>query len=759
MKTKAYRRLALFLSLALLLLLAAGCGKTQPPPATPVPTAAPTASPEPTQTPPPAEEEEIVYVPAFEALPPSMDPGLVFSPVEREDGVWFIRIAEAGGELRYLFMHGGKDAESPVTVLDFSPDCAPGAGMCFLEEGKVWLGLWQMKESEEPEEQTWEFFLREVSLDSGETLREIPFPEENGSLFGFFDLPEGSLGVCSTDGGKMRLFRLEADGTFTELPFPQDEEKPSQVTFLGSAGSGLIEGWCMAYDREGLFAFVPETGERRELTRWEEWGIHYGTLTPLGLRDGAVRLLDYDYGEYVTLTPTPQKEVPVRQELTMACLTVDTETAKAVRDFNRRSGEWYITVRDYSGGQYFTRDVQDRAITAMNLDIVNGNMPDLLAIREGLPFKSWAEKGFLRDLGPWLAEEGIELLPQLRRAGTVDDKLLMVCASFTVRTAVGNRDVIGDPGGWTVAEASALAAASPDCAGVFPGSMTREKYLELLDFYLEGCLDWDAGTASFDSPEFRDVLAFAASLPAGESGEIPTEAEVMQGFALADAAAAEIMQGRALIDAVTVTSVRDWQLWDLTYMGKLVCPGLPAADGVGSLLELRSPMAVSAVSAHPEGAYAFLRSLLDEKTQTAYTDRFPSLKAAFENHLAEAMREPTAEEGYRNIIIFSVTVRMEESIVRFWNGPEGERIPRNVVQWYDANSALVREEKLYAMSEEQRDALLGLLDSALRSTVCDQVIAGIVHEESAAYFAGQRSAEEVSQRIQRRAELYLAEQG
>jgi hypothetical protein len=35
----------------------------------------------------------------------------------------------------------------------------------------------------------------------------------------------------------------------------------------------------------------------------------------------------------------------------------------------------------------------------------------------------------------------------------------------------------------------------------------------------------------------------------------------------------------------------------------------------------------------------------------------------------------------------------------------------------------------------------------------------IVHEEAAAYFAGQRSAEEVSHRIQSRAELYLSEQG
>ncbi|MBR3555343.1 MAG: hypothetical protein IKN89_05475 [Oscillospiraceae bacterium] len=194
-------------------------------------------------------------------------------------------------------------------------------------------------------------------------------------------------------------------------------------------------------------------------------------------------------------------------------------------------------------------------------------------------------------------------------------------------------------------------------------------------------------------------------------------------------------------------------------MGKLVCPGVPTSDGVGSLIKMRSPMAVSAVSAHPEGAYAFLRSLLDEKTQTAYTDHFPALKAALENHLAEAMREPTAEEGYRITYIFADGLRLEENLTRMWSGGEGERIPRSVVQWWDGNYTPIREEKLYAMSEEQRDALLGLLDGALRSASYDQTIADIVHEEAAAYFAGQRTAEEVSKRIQSRVELYMSEQG
>ena len=321
----------------------------------------------------------------------------------------------------------------------------------------------------------------------------------------------------------------------------------------------------------------------------------------------------------------------------------------------------------------------------------------------------------------------------------------MVCGSFSILTAAGNRDVLGDLPGWTVEEASALAAEKMDCAGVFTSSMTREKYLELLDSYLEAYLDWDAGTASFDSPEFRDVLAFAAALPAEEKTENTAEAE--------------IMHGQALADAVTVTSVGDWQLRDTVYMGKLVCPGLPVPDRVGSLIKMHAPMAVSAVSAHPEGAYAFLKSMLDEKTQTAYTDRFPSVKAAFESHLAEAMREPTAEEGYTVTYFTADGYRFADGTVYLWDEADGERAPRMILCWYDENYSVIREEKMYAMSEAQRDALMALLEGALRSTSYDQVIAGIVHEEAGAFFAGQRSAEEVSQRIQSRVLLYMSEQG
>ncbi len=723
------------ISLCLALLLPAGCAKPdEPAPTAAVTSAAMTDAPSP--APPEPPEEELVYVPSYEVYPSAMDPMYSRCAVEAEEGVWFIRFVEDQGENYYALMRGGKDAADPVTVFAFDQDVYV-EWFCLLGEDRVWV--------DKLDYYTWETSLLEISLDTGEILREVPFPTEYGLIIGLFDLPDGSLGISavSTVTGAQTVFRLEEDETFSELTMPLDADNDF-VTFLGAEGSGLPEGQGMAYDKRGLFAFTPGSGERRELMRWSEWGVFFGTTFPLGMEDGAVRLLDYGYGEYVTLTPTPRSQVPVRQEITMSCLTVETAVADAVRDFNRRSGEWYITIQDYSEGRDFTRDVQDQAITAMNIDIASGKMPDLLSVQDGVPFKSYAEKGLLRDLGPWLEGEGIELLPQLLRAGTVQEKLLMVCGSFSILTAAGNRDVLGDLQGWTVPEAEALAASAPDCAGVFTSGMTREKYLELMDSYLEGYLDWDAGTASFDSPEFRDVLAFAAALPAGEKTENTAEAE--------------IMHGQALADAVTVTSVGDWQLRDTVYMGKLVCPGLPVSDRVGSLIKMRSPMAVSAVSAHPEGACAFLKSMLDEKTQTAYTDRFPSLKAAFESHLAEAMREPTPEEGYTVTYITADDYRFADGTVYLWDEAGGERAPRMILCWYDENYSVIREEKMYAMCEAQRDALMALLEGALRSTSYDQVIAGVVREETGAFFAGQRSAEEVSRRIQERAELYLSEQ-
>ncbi len=123
------------------------------------------------------------------------------------------------------------------------------------------------------------------------------------------------------------------------------------------------------------------------------------------------------------------------------------------------------------------------------------------------------------------------------------------------------------------------------------------------------------------------------------------------------------------------------------------------------------------------------------------------------------MREPTPEEGYKKIFIFSNGGQFLDPTVYLWDGSQGERQPRTVLYWMNDAGGIDREEAQYAMSEEQRDALLRLLDASQRSSSYDQVISGIVQEEAGALFAGQRDPSEVARRIQARVELYLAEQG
>ena len=663
-------------------------------------------------------ESDVVYVPAFEAYPASMNPSYTRCAMEREDGVWFIRQVQEGDTLTYCLMRGGKDASDPEVIASFDADTGI-EWMCFLEEGKVWLDKFDTS--------NWANTLLEVDLETGEILREYPFPAEHGLILDLFDLPDRSLGISSYSmmTGEQLVFKMDDEGNFIQLDMPLDRERRYLVTFLGSEGSGLPEGECLGLDKAALFAFTPGSGERRELMRWEEWGIYFGDTTPLGLQDGVVRLLDRYYQEYITLTPTPRSEVPPRQEVSLACLTVESALHDAVRDFNRRSIEYYVDVRDYSEGKVFTGAVKDQAITAMNLDIIGGNLPDLIAVQDGVPFRSYAAKGILQDLGPWLADEGIELVPQLRRAGMGEG--------------------LAAAGGWTLAEAEAMAAAAPDCAGVFTTPMTRDLYMEWLNWYLEGFLDREAGTASFDSPEFRDMLRYAAALPT----EAPSAAQEER----------EIMEGRALVDATTISSVQDWQSRDLYYEGQLQCPGFPVADGVGSIIKMEVPLALSASAANPEGACAFLRSMLEESRQAGYTDRFPANLAAFESQLAEAMREPAPEEGYTITLHFATGLELADGTVYIWDSSTGERAPRAIHQWIDENYVTVREAMLYAMSEEQKGRLTALLDSAVRTSAYDQVVAVIVSEEVAPFFAGQRDLDTVVANIQSRVALYMAEQG
>ena len=64
---------------------------------------------------------------------------------------------------------------------------------------------------------------------------------------------------------------------------------------------------------------------------------------------------------------------------------------------------------------------------------------------------------------------------------------------------------------------------------------------------------------------------------------------------------------------------------------------------------------------------------------------------------------------------------------------------------------------LPAPSEEDIAAIVHMIENGKGVSDADRMVLQIVEEEAAAYFAGQRSAEDVSHMIQNRVQLYVGE--
>ena len=85
----------------------------------------------------------------------------------------------------------------------------------------------------------------------------------------------------------------------------------------------------------------------------------------------------------------------------------------------------------------------------------------------------------------------------------------------------------------------------------------------------------------------------------------------------------------------------------------------------------------------------------------------------------------------------------------------GEKIPQARGNWYDENG---EEHNVYAMTQEQADAVLAVITTCTKVANYDTSIYDIVNEQAQAFFAGQKSVDEVCRLIQSKANIYVNEQ-
>ena len=391
--------------------------------------------------------------------------------------------------------------------------------------------------------------------------------------------------------------------------------------------------------------------------------------------------------------------------LTLATVAPDSEVLAQVRSFNRSSANYHVELLDFSAlldsGSY--ADV----FAVWNTAIMAGDTPDMIDL-SNLPWHSFADRGLLLDLNTLLPQEA--LLPWLWDALSYHGGNYTFPGCFTVETLAGKQSRLGNKSSWSVTEFLELAEASD--IPMFSG-MSHELFLFYMEqYFLDAFWDDEAGTCRFDSEEFQALLDYANTLTAPEE----------LGYDLEDTMLL-IRRDLALAEPVTLRSVSQLHRIESYTVGEPVAwIGWPGENG--TKLRPAAELAAFKDTAHPDGVSEFLQFLLSEPCQTAFSRfAFPMTVSALESEITAAMAPRNTNDS-------------------------------DIAAEYTVDGTVYPIIPLSAKDAARYETFFERISAQVYSS---QQIEAILEAECAALWAGEKTAAEAAAQIQRRVELYLAE--
>ena len=235
----------------------------------------------------------------------------------------------------------------------------------------------------------------------------------------------------------------------------------------------------------------------------------------------------------------------------------------------------------------------------------------------------------------------------------------------------------------------------------------------------------------FDSEDFVKVLEFCKPFPDASYYE-------NYEYTAEDSPANRVAQGKQMLCVATFTSTDFFYMdYDKVFGGQATCIGFPTNNGVGNTLAMLESYAMSSTCHNKEAAWQFLKGFLTEEYQMkGYY--LPTNQKTFEKQLEKAMEVEYEKDANGNYLL----------------DENGERIPVSRGSVFDGMETY----DIYATTPRQAQMLREVIASATKMMDYDMSIINIVKEEAAAYFAGQKTAQEVCKLIQSKVNIYINEQ-
>ena len=581
-----------------------------------------------------------------------------------------------------------------------------------LNAGGQWTVIMTVK-AENPE---WCVVGSGLFVDSGENTymvsdRAVTCFGENGTKTGEYELEGRACFFRENDDGGVECVAAKTDSiVLYGLNGAKAEEKWA-LQVDGGKVCGISGGkeapLCLAADTVLLFIDW-ETGSLLEKSDLLAMGVSFVLAGRYDAKEETLRL--YGAGGQregsgnlsCSLLSGREASAEQRTELVYGIFygEAPADIKAAIMAFNRSNESYYITIRSYCSNTTYWQESQQRFLA----DMAAQNAPDIIDMLFWRDYyEPFVSSGYLENLTPYLEQSQYkdDIMWNVLSAYEVDGSLYLLAPQFSFTGLLIHPEYACPLEDWNTETFLTMLQRNAWKKNVF--NIYQSNPQDLLRNRLIGrqgeLIDKEQKKAYFESQAFLDMLAlckeYAENHEAGED---------------------DLLNYNNLFSRRQYGFYHDYVFSTDIYGREYQIYGYPTADGQVYQVFSSDSLAIYAGSTHKEGAWQFVESLLQEENQVYHAMTNPGIP--IRRSVLERMKE---EEGWTEMAYRVGDELLTTSEAEF-------QIVENII----ANGIFVPEN-------------------------VNEDIWSIIEEETAAYFAGDKSAEEVAHIIQSRVGLMLAE--
>ena len=628
-----------------------------------------------------------------------------------------------------------------------------------------------------------------------------------------YALKDGTVLMMEDSGSSSKILTYDKG----QKKFVESVALPTAL--LGSSVFGGTKYGIYLAGDDGIYGVNPGSSQLTPVVNYVNSDLDVqGVMKVIEAEDG--RLAIQAYGSEFSLDtyilePVAPEDVKEKKEITLGGYYIGYEVRSEVINFNKENDQYRITLLDYSQYDLDSDDFDNSTgMTRMNTDIVSGNVPDIVLLSEYMPVNSYISKGLFTDLTQLYDSDPdidrSDFMENVVDAFRTDGKIYVAVPGFTVTGVAGKKKYIGDGKDLTIAKAKEVASSlGLQDKDIFGLTDRDTVFSSAIEFSGDRFINREEHTCDFNNAEFQELLEFVKNLP-----EQISEEQYNDYYT-------QYLGDKAILGLQYISTVYDYYYMTRQLYGDLdvTVTGFPSGDNKGAAVSASMQLGISSKASDQDGCWQFVRRFLLPEYQNKMEGSLPISRAAIKAQgqaIIDDLKEQQKEyEDYMNELNSSMSIGspaaepvdeapaeakddedaaqedpdedLEESEdltgkpipEEDFNGTHEEYeayvkefekdmasadatteeviIPGDEILADEENAAAYGLSALPEFGEDDLKALEKILDGLSFSVNAETDVLNIISEEAAAFFAGQKSAAEVSDIIQSRVQVYLKE--